>query len=98
MKQSIHHSFLRISSQLFSKLGMRLILGMISAYQVLHQSFYSGCCRFHPTCSEYAREAIGAHGLWTGTGLTFKRILKCHPFSKGGIDFVPTTNGNTKNG
>ncbi len=46
-------------------------------------------CRFYPTCSQYALEALSAHGAVRGTFLTIKRILKCHPFHPGGYDPVP---------
>ncbi|MDB5056224.1 MAG: hypothetical protein JWM44_4274 [Bacilli bacterium] len=46
-------------------------------------------CRFYPTCSEYALEAIEVHGPWRGSILAAKRIGKCHPFHPGGIDKVP---------
>ncbi|MFM7274398.1 MAG: membrane protein insertion efficiency factor YidD [Gammaproteobacteria bacterium] len=46
-------------------------------------------CRFEPTCSIYAREAVLLHGGIRGTGLALRRILRCHPWSPGGIDEVP---------
>ena len=46
-------------------------------------------CRFHPTCSAYAAEAITRHGAFKGTFLAVKRIFKCHPFNPGGFDPVP---------
>lgn len=46
-------------------------------------------CRFHPTCSAYALEALGVHGPFKGSWLAIKRILSCHPFHPGGIDPVP---------
>ncbi|MCQ2378980.1 MAG: membrane protein insertion efficiency factor YidD [Victivallaceae bacterium] len=46
-------------------------------------------CRFEPTCSHYAAEAIALHGAVKGTGLTFWRLLRCQPFCKGGYDPVP---------
>jgi uncharacterized protein len=46
-------------------------------------------CRFHPTCSEYAREAILRYGLARGTTLAVKRLGRCHPWNEGGIDPVP---------
>ena len=47
------------------------------------------CCRFIPTCSEYALEALEKYGALKGSWLTFKRLLRCNPFSKGGYDPVP---------
>ena len=46
-------------------------------------------CRFNPTCSTYAKEAVQTHGAFVGVFLALLRILRCNPFSKGGIDFVP---------
>jgi putative membrane protein insertion efficiency factor len=61
----------------------------IKSYQVLHLPFYQGVCRFHPSCSNYAIEAIQTHGVIKGTGLAIWRILRCQPFARGGIDPVP---------
>ena len=47
------------------------------------------CCRFEPSCSAYARDAFLIHGFWRGMALTAWRILRCHPFCKGGYDPVP---------
>jgi putative membrane protein insertion efficiency factor len=46
-------------------------------------------CRFHPTCSQYMREAIEVYGIWQGIYLGGKRILRCHPWNAGGYDPVP---------
>jgi putative membrane protein insertion efficiency factor len=51
-------------------------------------------CRFYPTCSSYALEAIQLHGTIKGTYLSLKRLLKCHPFHDGGVDPVPEKFGN----
>ena len=48
-------------------------------------------CRFHPTCSEYAAEAVLAHGAIKGLALTIWRVLRCNPWSRGGFDPVPST-------
>ncbi|WP_019532700.1 membrane protein insertion efficiency factor YidD [Paenibacillus ginsengihumi] len=50
-------------------------------------------CRFYPTCSAYALEALEKHGAARGTWLAVKRIAKCHPFHPGGIDHVPDAPG-----
>lgn len=49
-------------------------------------------CRFHPTCSAYAQEAVTMHGALRGSYLALRRILKCHPFHPGGLDPVPSAN------
>ena len=46
-------------------------------------------CKFLPTCSEYAAEAIAIHGAWKGSVLALRRLGRCHPFGKGGVDPVP---------
>lgn len=56
---------------------------------LLSKVFGEGLCRFRPTCSEYTYGAIERHGLWRGSVLGLKRVLRCHPFSKGGWDPVP---------
>lgn len=64
-------------------------LFLIRAYQALHGSFFHGVCRFHPTCSQYAVEAIESRGLAMGLALSAWRILRCQPFARGGYDPVP---------
>ncbi|MCR4820103.1 MAG: membrane protein insertion efficiency factor YidD [Elusimicrobiales bacterium] len=49
----------------------------------------AGCCRFRPTCSEYAFQAVKKHGVLRGGWLAFKRLCRCHPFCSGGSDPVP---------
>ena len=65
------------------------LLVMIRFYQFLLSPWVGGGCRFHPTCSEYAKGAIGTHGAVRGSWLATLRILKCHPWHPGGIDPVP---------
>jgi uncharacterized protein len=62
---------------------------LIRMYQALHTSFFTGVCRFEPSCSHYAVEAIEKRGLGMGVLLTAWRIARCQPFCKGGFDPVP---------
>lgn len=61
----------------------------IRAYQVCISPFKRPCCRFYPTCSNYALAALKKHGPLKGVYLSTKRILRCNPFCKGGYDPVP---------
>ena len=67
----------------------RIALGLIRIYQLAISQFTPPSCRYVPTCSHYGYEAITKHGLIKGGLLTAKRLLRCHPFSRGGIDPVP---------
>jgi putative membrane protein insertion efficiency factor len=68
----------------------QLALSLIKFYRKYgHNIVPTGSCRFDPTCSAYAYEAVSKYGTMTGTKLAVKRILRCHPFSPGGIDNVP---------
>jgi putative membrane protein insertion efficiency factor len=66
-----------------------LLLMLVRFYRTLISPLYPPCCRFHPTCSQYAIEAIERFGSWRGGWLAAKRILRCHPFHPGGYDPVP---------
>jgi len=66
-----------------------LLIGLIRAYQLLLSPFFGSQCRFYPTCSSYAREAIEVHGALLGSWLTLKRIVRCGPWHPGGVDPVP---------
>lgn len=72
-------------------------IGLVRLYQqtaspVLPVLFGPSCgCRFSPTCSEYAIEALGQHGAAKGTFLAAKRLIRCTPLSRGGVDPVPST-------
>jgi uncharacterized protein len=61
----------------------------IRMYQVTLGWLFTGQCRYYPTCSHYGVEAYQEHGPWRGTVLTLGRVLRCHPFSRGGYDPVP---------
>ena len=66
----------------------QLLLGSIRAYQLVISPLIGPSCRFIPTCSEYAREALQVHGIFKGSLLSLWRLLKCHPFHPGGYDPV----------
>lgn len=62
---------------------------LIRGYQLAISPLLGPSCRFYPSCSQYAIEAMEAHGALRGTWLTIKRISRCHPFHEGGFDPVP---------
>ncbi|MDZ7772823.1 MAG: membrane protein insertion efficiency factor YidD [Balneolaceae bacterium] len=66
-----------------------LLIGIIRAYQLVISPWFPGSCRYHPTCSSYALEAVRRHGAIKGGWLGLKRIARCHPWSAGGHDPVP---------
>lgn len=63
--------------------------GLLAGYQRFISPLLPVACRFHPSCSQYAREAVEVHGIWRGTGLALYRLLRCQPFTRGGFDPVP---------
>jgi len=65
-------------------------MAFIYGYQVTLSPFFAGSCRFVPSCSTYALEAVAKHGALRGSWLAIKRLLRCHPFYPGGLDQVPT--------
>jgi putative membrane protein insertion efficiency factor len=67
----------------------KLLKGFIRLYQLLLSPFWGAQCRFHPSCSCYAMEALDKHGALKGTGLAVYRILRCNPWADGGLDPVP---------
>ncbi len=66
-----------------------LLAFVIVAYQRLVSPFLGPRCRFYPSCSQYAKEAVLKHGLVRGVSLAVRRLLRCHPWNAGGVDFVP---------
>jgi len=68
----------------------KLLLGLVRLYQLLLSPLFGGWCRFEPSCSVYASEAIRMHGARRGSWLAVKRLAKCHPFGGHGIDPVPS--------
>lgn len=66
-----------------------LLIALVRAYRYLLSPWIGQHCRFHPSCSAYALEALETHGAWRGSVLTLARLGKCHPFHPGGEDPVP---------
>ena len=66
-----------------------LLIALIKLYRLCVSPWFSPCCRFQPSCSSYAKEALEVHGLVKGLYISFLRIIRCQPFCKGGYDPVP---------
>jgi putative membrane protein insertion efficiency factor len=67
----------------------RVAQALIRGYQLLLGPFMGGACRFEPSCSTYAMEAVATHGAVKGAWLTLRRLGRCHPFAAPGFDPVP---------
>lgn len=67
------------------------LLILIKAYRLFISPWLGNHCRFYPSCSAYAHEAIERHGPWHGLWLALKRLGRCHPWQPGGVDPVPTS-------
>lgn len=67
-----------------------VLLVFLQFYKILLSPFFGGACKYHPSCSTYAREAIQVHGAARGTVLAIKRLARCRPFKPGGFDPVPS--------
>ena len=67
---------------------LALIMG-VRVYQIVLSPIFGGACRYYPSCSAYAIEALEKHGAWRGGWMALRRIGRCHPFRPGGFDPVP---------
>ncbi|MEM8844382.1 MAG: membrane protein insertion efficiency factor YidD [Pseudomonadota bacterium] len=76
----------------------KLFISLIRLYQKFISPMTPPSCRFYPSCSQYAIEAIQVHGALKGTYLSIRRLSKCHPFHEGGLDPVPEKSVNKHNG
>lgn len=65
------------------------LIWLVRGYQLMISPFLPPSCRFHPTCSQYALEALRRHGAIKGVWLALRRIFRCHPWHPGGHDPVP---------
>mgnify|MGYP001952397828 CR=1 FL=1 len=68
---------------------LRIIMTCIRCYQYVISPFMANHCRYHPSCSNYALQAVEIHGTLKGSYLVIRRLLRCHPFHPGGYDPVP---------
>jgi uncharacterized protein len=66
-----------------------VLIGLLKAYRFAISPLYGQVCRYHPTCSAYALEAVQTHGAMRGTWLAMRRVARCHPWAAGGLDPVP---------
>ena len=73
----------------------KLLIAFVRAYQLFLSPFLGGSCRFQPTCSVYAMEALRTHGALRGTGLALRRLSACHPLGRSGFDPVPELDSRT---
>jgi hypothetical protein len=67
----------------------RVLLFLVRVYQAFFSALMPSACKFYPSCSHYAAEAVAVHGARRGAWLALRRIGRCHPFSRGGVDLVP---------
>ena len=75
-----------------------LLVFAVRLYQVSLSLLWGPSCRFTPTCSQYAIEALERHGVWRGVALAAWRVLRCHPLARGGYDPVPPPRGGSTPG
>ena len=73
-----------------------VLIALLRAYRLLISPLYGQVCRYHPTCSAYALEAVTRHGSVKGSWLALRRLLRCHPWALGGYDPVPPPNSMTR--
>jgi putative membrane protein insertion efficiency factor len=70
-------------------LPQRFLMGLVRGYRFFLSPWLGSACRFEPTCSAYALQALDRHGAWVGSRLTLYRLARCHPWCAGGHDPVP---------
>jgi putative membrane protein insertion efficiency factor len=69
----------------------RVLLFLVRVYQAFFSALMPSACKFYPSCSHYAADAVRIHGARRGSWLALRRVLRCHPFTRGGVDLVPDT-------
>jgi putative membrane protein insertion efficiency factor len=84
----MHDSF-EVTGRMLSTVARAAAVALICGYKIGIRPLLVGSCNYCPTCSDYGIESIRVHGLLRGGALTARRLLRCHPFARGGIDPVP---------
>ena len=74
-------------------LAQRVALGGLRAYKIMFSPMFAGSCRFQPSCSDYAVEAVARFGVVRGSFLAARRLARCNPFGASGLDQVPGAGG-----
>jgi len=74
----------------------RPLIGLVRAYQLVVSPWFAPTCRYYPSCSAYAVGALRRHGVVYGTALAVWRVLRCNPWSRGGVDHVPEQGGGAR--
>ena len=82
---------MKVDAKRLERLGTAPLIGLLRVYRAAVSPALGPACRFEPTCSVYAEQAIRRFGAFKGVYLALRRILRCHPFSRGGLDPVPAT-------
>lgn len=88
-KASVVAAFFRRVALFLWNLPRNLLIGFLIAYRKVVSPLYGPVCRFFPSCSAYALEAVTVHGAVKGTWLAARRLVRCHPWNDGGVDHVP---------
>lgn len=73
----------------------KALIGLLRGYQFAISPMFGQTCRYYPSCSSYAIEAIRIHGSFKGTWLAIRRLARCHPWTPGGVDHVPPARSKT---
>jgi putative membrane protein insertion efficiency factor len=74
---------------MMTRLPTRMLIALVQGYRYFLSPWLGSACRFEPTCSRYALEALDRHGALAGSALTAGRLLRCHPWCAGGHDPIP---------
>jgi hypothetical protein len=80
---------LRVTGRTAVRLPALLVIGLLRLWRLLVSPIYGETCRFYPSCSAYALQAVSGHGLLRGGWLALRRLGRCHPWNPGGVDHVP---------